>query len=84
MNWPLPQEGEATFQIVRDMTVHGVTKPITWEATARFSEDSLSGTAMTSFTFDEFNIDVPRVRIVLSVEETMRLELDFLAVVTSE
>ncbi len=84
MEWPLPQEGEVSFRIVGDMTVHGVTKPVTWEATAQFSEDSVSGTAKTSFTFDYFNMDVPRVRLVLSVDETMRFELDFLASVTSE
>ena len=84
LEWPLPKEGEASFQIVGDMTVHGFTRPITWEATAQFSEDSFSGVAKTSFTFDEFDIDVPKVRIVLSVEETMRFELDFLASITSE
>ena len=84
LEWPLPKEGEASFQIIGDMTVHGFTRPITWEATAQFSEDSFSGVAKTSFTFDEFDIDVPKVRIVLSVEETMRFELDFLASITSE
>ena len=84
LEWPLPKEGEASFQIVGDMTVHGFSRPITWEATAQFSEDSFSGVAKTSFTFDEADIDVPKVRIVLSVEETMRFELDFLASITSE
>jgi polyisoprenoid-binding protein YceI len=84
LEWPLPNDGEASFQIVGDMTVHGLTRPIIWEATAQFSEDSFSGIAKTSFTFDEFDIDVPRVRLVLSVEETMRFELDFLASITSE
>ena len=84
LEWPLPKEGEASFQIIGDMTVHGFTRPITWEATAQFSEDSFSGVAKTSFTFDEFDINVPKVRIVLSVEETMRFELDFLASITSE
>jgi len=84
LEWPLPKEGEASFQIIGDMTVHGFTRPITWEATAQFSEDSFSGVAKTSFTFDEFDINVPKVRIVLSVEETMRFELDFLASITPE
>ena len=84
LEWPLPKEGKASFQIIGDMTVHGFTRPITWEATAQFSEDSFSGVAKTSFTFDDFDIDVPKVRIVLSVEETMRFELDFLASITSE
>ena len=81
--WPIPTEGEASFQIVGDMTLHGVTRPITWEVTAQFSEDSFSGIAKTSFTFDDFEIDVPKVRLVLSVEERMRFELDFQASITS-
>ncbi len=84
LEWPLPKEGEVSFQIVGDMTVHGFTRPITWEVTAQFSEDSFSGIAKTSFTFDDFGIDIPKVRVVLSVEETMRFELDFLALITSQ
>ena len=83
LEWPLPTEGEASFQIVGDMTVHGLTRPITWEVTAQFSEDSFSGIAKTSFTFDDFEIDVPKVRLILSVEERMRFELDFQASITS-
>jgi len=35
------------------------------------------GTAWTEFTFADFNIDQPRVSIVLSVADTIRLEYDF-------
>ena len=79
--WPLPAQGEASFQIVGDMMVHGVTKPLTWEATARFEPGEVAGQAKTSFTFQDFEIPIPQVRVVLSVEETIRLELDFTATV---
>jgi hypothetical protein len=35
------------------------------------------GSAVTSFTFADFGMTVPRVSVVLSVEETIKLELDF-------
>ena len=75
--WPLPAQGEATFQIVGDMTIKGVTRPLTWDATAQFAEESVTGQAKTAFTFGEFGIEVPRVRVVLSVDDNIRLELDF-------
>jgi polyisoprenoid-binding protein YceI len=75
--WPLPTQGEHSFQIEGDMTVREVTRPLTWEVTARFEEESVLGRARTSFTFDEFQITQPSVSIVLSVDDEIRLELDF-------
>ena len=43
--WPLPSSGEVAFQIVGDMTIHGVTKELTWEATAQAGDGgSVTGT----------------------------------------
>ncbi len=80
--WPLPTSGEAAFQMVGDMTLHGVTRPLTWDVTAQFGEGTVSGLAKTNFTFGEFEMDIPSVRVVLSVEDDIRLELDFQASVT--
>ena len=77
--WPLPSQGEASFQLLGDMTVHGVTKPLAWEVAGSFQGDSFTGRATTNFTFEEFEIDVPRVRVVLSVDNDIRLEVDFTA-----
>lgn len=82
--WPLPAEGEATFQIVGDMTLHGVTRPLTWDASARFNDNSVSGQAQTSFTFEEFDMDVPSVSVVLSVGNDIRLEIDFAGSISQE
>ena len=59
------------------MTVRDVTKEVTWEITAQFGEDQITGTATTDFTFDEFDLNVPSVAVVLSVENNIRLEIDF-------
>ena len=37
----------------------------------------MTGKAATAFTFKDFAIDQPRVPVVLSVADTIRLELDF-------
>jgi len=75
--WPLPASGEFTFQLHGDLTIHGVTKPVTWEVAARREGDGLVGRALTQVTFQDFGMEQPRVAIVLSVEETIQLELDF-------
>ena len=80
--WPLPGAGEVTFQLEGDMTVHGVTKPLVWEVTAQLNGESATGQAKTSFTFEVFEMTKPQVFVVISVDENIRLELDFIAGVT--
>ncbi|MFN3974968.1 MAG: YceI family protein [Dehalococcoidia bacterium] len=73
----LPAQGEATFQVIGDMTIHGVTQRVTLDITATFSEGEVVGQARTSFRFGDFNMAIPRVMAVLSVEDHIRLEVDF-------
>ena len=81
--WPFPASGEADFELIGDMSVHGVTRLLTWEVTAEFDGDRIRGQARTSFTFATFDMNVPRVFLVLSVEDNIRLELDFEAVIST-
>ena len=74
---PIPAGQSRTFAITGDMTVHGVTRPTTWQVTARADGSAVVGTATTAFTFKDFALDQPRVPIVLSVADTIRLEYDF-------
>lgn len=74
---PPPTSGEVTFQLVGDLTVHGVTRPATWEVTAHVAGQDLTGKATTSFTFEDFGMTVPSVFTVLSVVDTINLEIDF-------
>lgn len=75
--WPLPTNGQASFQLVGNLTVHGVTKPVTWNVQASFDGTRITGTAITQVTFQDFAMTPPRVPIVLSLEDTITLELDF-------
>lgn len=74
---PLPTSGDVQFQIVGDMTVRDVTKPITWDVTAKVDGNTVTGQAKTAFKFAEFNLTQPRVPSVLSIEDNIRLEIDF-------
>ena len=76
---PLPTSGDVQFQLVGDMTVRGVTKPITWDVTAKIEGQSLVGQAKTAFKFGDFGMEPPRVPILAAVEDNIRLEMDFKA-----
>ena len=76
--------GDVAFTITGDLTVKDQTREVTWDATANFAgAGAASGTASVEFTFDDFAMDKPRVAIVLSVEDTIRLELDFVGTITA-
>lgn len=74
---PLPTSGEVAFQLTGDLTVHGVTRPVAWDVAAQIDGSTLTGTATTSITFTDFGMTLPRVGPVLSVEDLIALELDF-------
>jgi polyisoprenoid-binding protein YceI len=74
---PLPSGSSKTFALVGDLTVHGVTHPTTWQVTAHADGKDVVGTAVTAFTFKDFALVQPRVPVVLSVADTIKLEYDF-------
>lgn len=73
---PLPKSGAVNFQIIGDMTVHGTTKPITWDVTGTVDGGTFKGTGKTAVKFADFNMNAPKVPRVLSLEDNIRLEID--------
>ena len=73
----LPASGPVVFQLTGDLTVHGVTRPVTWDVTGEVAGQTFSGTATTSITFTDFGMTLPRVGPVLSVDDLIRLLLEF-------
>jgi polyisoprenoid-binding protein YceI len=76
---PLPESGSATFQLIGDLTVHGVTKPATWQVTAQFAPTSVSGDATTDVNISDFGMTPPKAGPVLSIQDGLTLELAFTA-----
>lgn len=74
---PLPTSGTRPFEMTGDLTVRGVTRPTTWKGSAQFQDGRVTGSAATAFTFDDIQMEQPRVPVVLSVADTIRLEIDF-------
>jgi len=74
---PLPASGPVTFELLGDLTMKGVTRPTVWKVTARAEGQDVAGTATTAFTFKDAGLDQPKVPVVLSVADTIKLEYDF-------
>jgi len=74
---PLPTSGQVTFQLDGDLTVHGVTKPVSWQVTAQFDGANVSGSATTNVNISDFGMTPPKAGPVLSIQDGLTLELAF-------
>lgn len=69
-----------TFKIVGDLTIKDVTKQVTFDVTATPESDTrLTGLAQTTIRYADYNITIPQVPQVASVDENVRLEIEFVA-----
>ena len=81
---PLPASGDLRLALTGDMTIHGVTKTVTFTVTATRAGSRLTATATAdpSWKFGDFGMAVPRTISVLSVEDDIRLEIALVATET--
>lgn len=68
------------LEITGNLTIAGVTNEVTFTATATLeSADKLVGQAETTVEYADFNLTIPDVPFVASVEDTVILSLNFVA-----
>jgi len=79
LDGPLVEGEETPLTLVGNLSVHGETQLIAWKGTVTLDGDTLSGSARTTFTMDDFGIEEPVVGPVVSVDETIALEVDITA-----
>ncbi len=79
MDAPLAEGEETTVRLIGDLTLRDVTKLVAWEANVAVIDGALTGTAATAFEMPDFSIEPPSVPVVLSLDETIRLEVDLTA-----
>jgi polyisoprenoid-binding protein YceI len=70
---PLPTSGQQTFKLVGNLTVHGVTKPVTFDVTTQANGNTVTGQATTTLTFEDFGMSPPKAGAVLSVNDSIKL-----------
>lgn len=73
----LPPSGAMMLVLTGRLTIHGVTRPSTWEVTAQANGTAITGKAVTRIQFGQFGMEQPRVAVVLSVVDDIKLEYDF-------
>ncbi|HEX5435910.1 MAG TPA: YceI family protein [Gemmatimonadaceae bacterium] len=74
---PLPTSGARNFTLDGKLTVHGVTRPTTWQVKANFDGQSITGAASTGFTFDDFGLHQPHLSFLLNVADSIHLDYTF-------
>lgn len=70
---------ETTFFLIGNLSLHGVTRQVAWEATITKNGETIAGSASLSFEMPQFDIEPPRVGPVVSLDETVVLEIDITA-----
>lgn len=79
---PLPPTADFTFRLAGKLTIHGVTKDVTFAVVAKRNGPQLSATATLepSVKFGDFKISAPAVPTrVISVVDEIRLVVDLVA-----
>ncbi|MEP6694682.1 MAG: YceI family protein [Chloroflexota bacterium] len=78
---PLPRSGEFTFQLTGDLTLHGVTKSVTFDVKASRSNGKLTATATAnpSWKFGDFGMRPPSSFSVISIIDEIRMEFALVA-----
>lgn len=68
------------IQMVGNLTIHGVTREETFEvAVTVVSETELQGLGSTTILHENYELSIPRVPMVASVEDEVKLEIAFTA-----
>ncbi len=80
--YPLPtQRGSQTgFKLVGDMVIHGVKQEVVWVGIATFDEAKVAGRAETTFPFAAFGLTKPSIARLMSVDDMIKLEIEFRSV----
>jgi polyisoprenoid-binding protein YceI len=75
-----PQEGqEYGFQVTGDTTIRATTLPLTFDVTATFAENSLSGVATTTFLMSDFGFGPISIAGILETEDEVKISFNFVA-----
>jgi polyisoprenoid-binding protein YceI len=70
-------QAQAGFQLVADVTLHGVTKETTWNVIATLRPDGVAGRATSTVDFAMFGMTKPSLARLLSVDDKINLEIEF-------
>ena len=78
---PLPASGDFAFKLTGQMTLHGVSKEVTFDVSATRTGSKLEATATAnpSWKFGDFGMRPPSAFVVLSIVDLIRMEFSLVA-----
>jgi len=72
----IPFQGQTGFELTGNMTIHGVTKEVTFQGIATFGRDgTIAGRAKTSFGFATFGLTKPSIGRLMNVDDKIDLDI---------
>ena len=73
----VPSTGQVGVALTGNLTIHGVTKPVTFKgiATIDARSSTVAGRALTTFTFADFGLTKPSIGRLANVEDKITIEL---------
>jgi len=76
---PMAAQGEWTGTLEGTMKIHGVERPLAWPVQVTRSTGEVRVRGTTAFKFGDYGMAVPANRLILSVVDDVRLEIDLVA-----
>ncbi len=73
MNRDLP------FSMTGNLTIAGVTKPVTFSAIMNITDTAITGTARTTLKRSDFNLTIPNIPFVASVDDSFPISVTIVA-----
>lgn len=76
---PLQDGSETELTLIGNLGINGVEKQVSWTATVTLQDGTITGTATTVITFDQFDVEKPVMGPALSIEDDVTLTFDLVA-----
>ena len=76
---PIAAQGDWTATLEGTMKIHGVERPLAWPVQVTRSAGEVRVRGATAFKFGDYGMAVPANRLILSVVDDVRLEIDLVA-----
>ncbi len=72
-------QGQVTFNMTGNMTIHGVTRQETFKVTGKLTGDTITGTATTNILMKNYGFDAPSIAGMLTVKDGVTVTFNFTA-----
>ena len=76
---PIAAQGEWPATVEGTLKIHGVERQVTWPVQVTRSGNEVRVVGATAFHFGDYGMAVPANRLILSVVDDVRLEIDLVA-----